>query len=133
MTEGGSPLITGLHHIVLFCANTDASKEWYESAGFAYKHGYDGMHWFALGDAEIMLHPGGGKAGVNAPTIHVAVASLDELFERVRRAGLEPFDHQNPDASLSAPVLRPWGDREFELADPDGQVWAFTEGATTLA
>ena len=87
----------------------------------------------SLGDAEIMLHPGGGKAGVNAPTIHVAVASLDELFERARRAGLEPFDHQNPDASLSAPVLRPWGDREFELADPDGQVWAFTEGATTLA
>lgn len=125
-------MIAGFHHIVLFCADTDASKAWYEQVGFTYKRGYQGMHWFALGDGEVMLHPGGSSADANAPTVHVAVTSLDELFDRVKSAGLQPFDHQNPGSSLAAPVVRPWGDREFELADPDGHVWAFTEAVAEL-
>lgn len=120
-------MIAGFHHIVLFCTDTEASRGWYEQVGFVYKRGYRGMHWFELGDGEIMLHPGGGSAGVNAATVHVAVTALDELFERVRNAGLEPFDHQDPGARLEEPVVRPWGDREFELKDPDGRVWAFNE------
>ncbi|MBW7916092.1 MAG: VOC family protein [Trueperaceae bacterium] len=120
-------MITGLHHIVLFCGDTAMSKRWYEQVGFAYKRGYEGMHWFALGDSEIMLHPGGEGRSESAPTIHVAVTTLDELFARVKQAGLQPLDHQQPGVSLDAPVVRPWGDREFELQDPDGQWWAFTE------
>ena len=119
-------MITGFHHLVLFCSDTSTSKEWYERVGFAYKRGYDGMHWFALGDGEIMLHPGGGGPNSGGPTIHVAVAALDDLFATVKQAGLRPVDHQQPEVILDAPVLRPWGDREFELQDPDGQWWAFT-------
>jgi len=122
-------MITGLHHIVLFCSDTAKSKDWYEQVGFAYKRGYEGMHWFALGHSEIMLHPGGGKQDEGAPTIHVATTALDELFARVKQAGLQPLDHQQPEVSLDAPVVRPWGYREFELQDPDGQWWAFTEAS----
>jgi catechol 2,3-dioxygenase-like lactoylglutathione lyase family enzyme len=120
-------MISGFHHIVLFCRDTEESKEWYEQVGFAYKRGYDGMHWFALGDGEIMLHPGRVRAGNNAGIMHASVATLDDMFKRVKQAGLQPFDNQYPDVVLDAPVTRPWGDREFELQDPDGHRWAFTE------
>jgi hypothetical protein len=52
--------------------------------------------------------------------IHVATSDVEGMFARVRRAGLEPLDHQQPGTALSGPVTRPWGDREFELEDPDG-------------
>lgn len=123
-------MITGFHHIVLFCEDTATSKAWFEQVGFAYKRGYHGMHWFALGGAEIMLHPGGAGTDVRAPIVHVAVTDVDALFTRVKSAGLAPFDHQSPTSVLLAPVTRAWGEREFELRDPDGQVWAFTETGT---
>lgn len=123
-------MITGFHHIVLFCVDTERSKVWYERAGFPYKRGYGGMHWFGLGEGEVMLHPGGVEAAEGRPTIHVAVSDLDDLFERVKGAGLNPVDHQQPGAHIDEPVTRDWGDREFELQDPDGQWWAFTQAGT---
>ena len=120
-------MIAGFHHIVLFCKNTETSKEWFERVGFVHKRGYQGMHWFALGGGEVMLHPGGAGALANAPSVHVAVTDLDELFAQVKAAGLQPFDHQNPNSALTEPIVRPWGNREFELKDPDGHLWAFTD------
>lgn len=115
------------HHIVLYCRDTEVSRGWYERAGFPYARGYQGMHWFGLGDGEIMLHPGGSGESGNAPTVHVWSADLDAAFARVVEAGLEPFDHHSPGERLAAPVTRPWGDRVFELEDPDGHVWAFID------
>ncbi|MCW5876222.1 MAG: VOC family protein [Anaerolineales bacterium] len=119
--------ISGLHHLVLFCADTERSRQFYEALGFSYLRGYDGMHWFSLGDAELMLHPAdpGQKSGL--PAIHFATPDVDALFARARAAGLQPVDHQNPSAAMTEPVVRPWGDREFELLDPDGHVLAFTQ------
>jgi catechol 2,3-dioxygenase-like lactoylglutathione lyase family enzyme len=128
-------MIKGLHHIVLFCRDPEASRAWYERAGFHYLHGYDGMHWLAFGDAQVMLHPlgeadtdaaGGGHA---RPVLHVAVDSADAAFAQVVSQGLTPIDHQRPGARIQGPVVREWGDREFELCDPDGQWWAYTEVA----
>ncbi len=124
-------MITGLHHIVLFCTDTDASRQWYESAGFVYLRGYEGMHWFALGDGEIMLHPGGQPVSDSASVLHVGVTALDDLFRKVVGTGLQPFDHQQPEVELNGPVTRPWGDREFEIQDPDGHRWAFTESTVS--
>lgn len=128
-------MIQGMHRIVLFCRDTAASKEWYEKVGFRYKHGHEHMHWFAFGHGEIMLHPArsveatksdnGDRA--NFPSFHATVGDLDGLFDRVRARGLEPYDHQSPGEKLKGPVTRPWGQREFELQDPDGHRWAFNE------
>lgn len=118
----------GLHHLVLFCRDTDRAREWYERAGFIYSHGYGGMHWFQLGDAQIMLHPSEvASAGAKSPTFHAAVADVDAHFRLVVANGLTPVDHLGDGSPLSAPVTRPWGAREFELTDPDGHDWAFTE------
>jgi uncharacterized glyoxalase superfamily protein PhnB len=59
--------------------------------------------------------------------IHVAVDDVRATFDRLRERGLEPVDHHAPDAVLTGPVVQPWGDEEFELRDPDGQWWAFTQ------
>ena len=86
-------MVSGVHRIVLFCSDTEKSREWYQRAGFDYQRGYDGMYWFAVGDAELMLHPGNPGVDGNRPTIHVTVAGLDQTFERIRATGLEPGDH----------------------------------------
>lgn len=118
--------LTGLHHLVLFCTDTEASRRWYERAGFAYLRGYEGMHWFRLGEAELMLHPSDQRPIGAIPALHAAVDDVDAAFAAARAAGLDPYDHQQPGIRLDGPVTRPWGDREFELDDPDGWRWAFT-------
>ena len=40
-----------IHHIVLYCKAPDASRSWYEAAGFRYLRGYGGMHWLGFDDA----------------------------------------------------------------------------------
>jgi catechol 2,3-dioxygenase-like lactoylglutathione lyase family enzyme len=119
--------ITGLHHLVLFCTDTERSRAWYERAGFEYLRGYEGMHWFRLGQAEVMLHPTSETPAGAIPSLHAAVTDVDACFARARAAGLVPHDHQQPGVTLEGPVTRPWGDREFELDDPDGWRWALTE------
>lgn len=119
-------MIKGLDHIVLFCKDTENSKEWYKSAGFQYSHGYEGMHWFHLGSGLVMLHP----TDVTNPGItevHAAVSDVKGFFRFVQENGLTPIDHQNGKKVLTEPVTRPWGDIQFELEDLDGHRWAFTE------
>lgn len=120
-------MISGFHHVVIFCSDTDASRGWYERAGFTYLRGYEGMHWFALGDGEIMLHPGGRTGRDSKPNLHVTINDAAEHLRLLREAGIEAFDHQNPSGPISEPVERPWGDIEFEVYDPDGQIWVFTQ------
>ena len=121
----------GLHHIVLYCADTDTSRAWYAAVGFEYLRGYHSMHWFKLGQTEIMLHPTDSRpAGPTRIGLHVAVKDVDTLFAQVVEQGLTPHDHQGAGQPMTGPVTRPWGDREFELIDPDGYTWAFTQTPT---
>lgn len=119
-------MINGIHHIVVFCENTEQSKEWYEKAGFTYKEGYEGMHWFMFGSIELMLHPTE-KANPGHTEIYLAVSDIHEAFTQVVNQGLEPTDHQQGGVKISEPVTRPWGSVEFELQDPDGHRFAFAE------
>jgi catechol 2,3-dioxygenase-like lactoylglutathione lyase family enzyme len=119
-------MIKGLDHVVLFCSDTEKSKEWYEKAGFQHSHGYEGMHWFHLGAGLIMLHPAE-DTNPGITEVHAAVEDVHGLFLHVKENGLTPVDHQNDCRPLSTPVTRPWGDVQFELVDLDGHRWAFTQ------
>lgn len=119
-------MLEGIHHIVLFCKNTESSKEWYEKVGFTYMNGYEDMHWFKIGSTQIMLHPAE-TTNPGYTAIHVGVHDVQEMFQHVVNQGLEPIDHQQHGEKISAPVERPWGDVEFELVDPEGHQWAFTQ------
>jgi uncharacterized glyoxalase superfamily protein PhnB len=120
-------MITGLHHLVLMCRDTEAARRWYEMAGFEYLRGHDGMHWLRLGASEVMLHPAERGSGGSGLFLHAAVDDVRAHFRRAVESGLSPADHQQPGIRLSGPVQRPWGDLEFELEDPEGHRWAFTE------
>jgi catechol 2,3-dioxygenase-like lactoylglutathione lyase family enzyme len=113
-------MITGFHHLVLFCTDTERSREWYERVGFEYERSYGGMHWFRAGPGEIMLHPSSIGSDGNAPHIHFATSDVDAMFGQAIARCLQPLDHQQPGVALDEPVSRPWGAREFELEDPDG-------------
>ncbi|MCY0869691.1 MAG: VOC family protein [Firmicutes bacterium] len=125
----------GVMRIVVFCSDMERSRCFYSDAGFTMVEMQGGMCTFdAGGGTEVLLHPAGeGRARVPCDlALHVRVQDVDDLFVRVREHGLIPFDHDQPGVELRQPVRRPWGDREFELADPDGYRWAFTSPAANV-
>jgi catechol 2,3-dioxygenase-like lactoylglutathione lyase family enzyme len=125
INESGAVLIQELHQIIVFCRDQNASRAWYELAGFEFMRFEDGSYRFELGRGEIVLEPGTRQAR-EAQTIRVMVRDVLEHFHTVRSRRLEPFHHDEPDP-LEAPSIRPWGDVEFELRDPDGYIWAFVQ------
>ena len=71
-------------------------------------------------DAFVML----GSRGVGDPkfepgnptVVYIAVDDVDSLFERAKQAGAK---------ILMEPTDQDYGSRDFSLADPEGNVWAF--------
>ena len=122
-------MVNGVTSLVLFCKDADAARGWYESMGFTYQRGYDGMHWFAAGSTEVMLHPADKTSGGSGLCMHVGVPDAAAAFQMAIAAGHAPYDHQQPGVALTGPVTRPWGAVEFELDDPEGHRWAFTQSA----
>jgi catechol 2,3-dioxygenase-like lactoylglutathione lyase family enzyme len=79
-TAPSTTTFRGVHHLVLFCTDTAASRRWYETVGFEYLRGYHGMYWSRLGDAEIMLHPSDvSSAFVKSPGFHAAGEDIDQV------------------------------------------------------
>jgi len=66
--------------VVLFCRSTEVSREWYAKLGFEYLRGFDGMHWFRLGEGELMLHPTDGEPQPQGTILHAAVSDVDTYF-----------------------------------------------------
>jgi catechol 2,3-dioxygenase-like lactoylglutathione lyase family enzyme len=71
-----------------------------------------------------MLRIGKGRLGLlqrAAGRFHVELETddLDGLYEVVRQAGIEP---------KGPPVRHPWGERDFQVIDPDGFVLEFESG-----
>jgi uncharacterized glyoxalase superfamily protein PhnB len=120
-------MIIGLRYLVLMCKDTNKSKQWYDKVGFEYLHGHEGMYFYKLGQSQLMLHPSEEEISPDSVSLHVNVSDVNELFQQVVDAGFEPVDHQQPGVTIKEPVNRPWGDVEFELRDPDGYRWAFTQ------
>jgi catechol 2,3-dioxygenase-like lactoylglutathione lyase family enzyme len=71
-----------------------------------------------------MVRIGRGRLGLlqrGAGRFHVEleVDDLDAMYETLRRAGIEP---------KGPPVRHPWGERDFQVIDPDGFVLEFESG-----
>ena len=71
-----------------------------------------------------MVRIGRGRLGLlqrAAGRFHVEleVDDLDAMYETLRRAGIEP---------KGPPVRHPWGERDFQVIDPDGFVLEFESG-----
>lgn len=115
-----------LKYIVLFNKDTNKSKEWYAKVGFEYVRGFDGMHWFRVGEVEVMLHPADEKDNSGDAQYHIAVEDVHSFFNKMKQAGLQPVDDHSMEI-VTEPVKRDRG-TDFGLADPDGYLWVFTQG-----
>jgi catechol 2,3-dioxygenase-like lactoylglutathione lyase family enzyme len=70
-----------------------------------------------------LFEVGGGLLGLlqlPKPGFHIEidVSDLDQMHQRLAAAGLQPS---------SEPRVRPWGERTFNLVDPDGYVLELQE------
>jgi lactoylglutathione lyase len=80
------------------------------------------------GDEFALLQIGGARLGLlnrrvlraGGPGFHMEISTsataVDDLYERVRAAGIEPD---------GPPRDRPWGERTFHATDPDGNLVEF--------
>lgn len=62
-----------------------------------------------------------GLLGIGAPGFHLEVSAddVDQLHVQLSQAGMEP---------LGPPEDRPWGERTFNVIDPDGNEIEFAGG-----
>ncbi|WP_088043477.1 VOC family protein [Bacillus sp. EAC] len=119
--------MNGILDIVLFCADTNLSKEWYEKVGFEFLRGHDHMYWYKVGHGELMLHPSDEKNSNADAVFQFVVDDISSLFKKIIDKELTPLDFSDGIQVLEEPTLRPWGYKEFCLRDPDGYIWAFVE------
>lgn len=113
-------------------ANVDLAARYYvDVLGFTFEWGDDagGIGGVSRGDCRLFLTNAEfrGHYGTSGPaTIWLNLnsrAEVDELFESWQRAGA---------TVLSTPEDKPWGLREFRIADPDGnQLRVFYDFAAT--
>lgn len=108
---------TSLEGLTLHVSNLKQSLEFYKKIPGA-QVVFESMGMFAL------LKIGKGRLGLlqfNPGQFHVEIESndLDATYEALRAAGIEP---EGP------PSVKPWGERDFAVKDPDGFMLEF--GAT---
>jgi catechol 2,3-dioxygenase-like lactoylglutathione lyase family enzyme len=118
--------MNGILDIVIFCKDTNASKTWYEDVGFEFLRGHDGMYWFKIGEGELMLHPDDTKSKSGDGVYQFVVKDLLSLSTQLNEKGFSLIDFSTG-ATLTDPIVRPWGYKEFGLRDPDNYTWAFIE------
>jgi catechol 2,3-dioxygenase-like lactoylglutathione lyase family enzyme len=120
-------MLHAIEQIVLYCTDTQRSRDWYGQVGFPYAHGHADLHWFRLGPMRIMLHPSEDGPRGAVPQLYLTTDDVDGLLRELVAKGFEPVHHQ-AEGVLSEPVTTPWNTREFELYDPDGHRWGFVQG-----
>jgi catechol 2,3-dioxygenase-like lactoylglutathione lyase family enzyme len=112
---------TSLEGLTLHVASVERSRDFYlaiPGAKLLHERG-DEFALLQIGRARLgLLNRRFLRAG--GPGFHIEVSTsataVDELYERVRAAGIEP---EGP------PRDRPWGERTFHAMDPDGNVVEF--------
>jgi uncharacterized glyoxalase superfamily protein PhnB len=79
-----------------------------------------------VGDGSVVVTglPGGGEAaGPPGSSVMVRVTGIDAHFERAAEAGAKV---------LSPPADYRYGERQYTVADPGGQVWTFSESVADI-
>jgi catechol 2,3-dioxygenase-like lactoylglutathione lyase family enzyme len=117
--------------VELFVSDLVRSRAWYEALGFRPVRGFEDWQMLALGDNLLDLQ--GDAHAVEGPhyftpeigrwprgtgvEVSIEVEDVDELFERAKGLGVD----------VVKPLQdRPWGARDFRVADPDGYFLRFT-------
>ena len=113
----GAPIEVGFDGLTLHVRDLDRSRDFYRRVpGFQeVGHRPGRISLFQVGDRLLGLLQLPRSSGFH---LEVGVSDLDEMHRRLLEAGLEP---------QSGPLDRPWGERTFNLVDPDGFVMEMQE------
>jgi lactoylglutathione lyase len=110
------PIRTGFQGVTLHVADVERSRQFYELIpGFelaAHRPGEFALFEIGGGLLGLLQLPRGGFH------VEIDASDLDGLHEELVTAGLSP---------ASKPLERPWGERTFNLIDPDGNVLEFQD------
>jgi catechol 2,3-dioxygenase-like lactoylglutathione lyase family enzyme len=102
-------------------ADFDLSKRFYRAVGFQEDWTNGEVAMFKSGATSFLLRFETDAGYAGGLQMQILVDSVDDWYEHLRQS-LEPFGLVPP-----APVLRPWGARDFVLTDPSGVRWRVTQ------
>lgn len=115
----------------------DATTELLARIGFAETHRYDGYRIYERGPMELHYYDAADRHDpfTTAGQLYLRVDDVDALYAEAVAAGFEIWDHADPGAELAdrwnggrsiARITeledKPWGLREFALADTDNNL-----------
>lgn len=108
----------GIFYVFAHASDLDRSKKFYgETLGWKLGTDEPGVAGFAFGSGYLVLHADDRRPDARryAGGMHVEVRVDDVAAEhaRLRRLGVD----------VGALADKPWGERNFSFADPDGYVW----------
>ena len=114
--------IKGISAITLAVENMTRAVEFYKQLGMEITYGGGDSFFttFHVGEDAINLILAPGRRQDWWGRIILRVTAVDELHERLKKAGLEPEDPRDAD----------WGERFFHIWDPDGNELSFAEVLT---
>jgi catechol 2,3-dioxygenase-like lactoylglutathione lyase family enzyme len=101
----------------------DLSKRFYRAIGFVEDWTNGEIAMFKNGATSFLLRSEPDAAYAAGMQMQLVVDSADDWYTHVASV-IDPFG-----ITVAAPVDRPWGARDFVLADPSGVRWRITQGA----
>ena len=120
-------MLRKLDSLVLYVTDTHKTADFYQKLGFEIATEEDNFTLAKLGDFELHCSD---KISIDFPeesdvklkgagiSICIDVENIDEYFKNLKEKGLKPF---------SEPQDKPWGNKEFDIRDPDGYKLVFYE------
>ena len=99
----------------------DLSKRFYRAIGFNEDWTNGEIACFKNGNTNFLLRAEENPTHAQGMQMQIVVESVDEWFEFIRPA-IASFG-----VTVEPPVNRPWGARDFVLADPSGVRWRITQ------
>ena len=97
----------------------DLSKQFYQDLGFEIGYSSDDIAYLRHGETSFLLQNFYVAAHANNFMMHLLVQDVDAWWQHVQAAGI-PAKYG---VMTEPPSDKPWGMRDFAIADPTGVLW----------
>ena len=101
----------------------ETAQQFYLDLGFTREFAMGDLAGFTLGRAAFLLQRHAVAQAAHAQHLHLTVDDLDALWSAVQKQGLAA----RYGVAVEPPQTRPWGRRDFSLADPSGVRWTIAQ------
>lgn len=101
------------------------SKQFYKDLGFMVAWSDDGLAYVRHGNCSFLLQNFYNPEHASNFIMHLLVADVEAWWRHVEKAQLVA----KYSARAEPPADRPWGMRDFTIADPTGVLWRIAQNA----